>query len=48
MLVAVSLVTTIAAYSYRVRMEDEMLIGAFGDEYDGFRRQVGGLQPFVW
>lgn len=41
-----SLPATVAAYSYRVKVEDAMLVERFGDAYAGYRRQVGGLFPF--
>lgn len=40
-----SLVVTFAAYSYRIRVEDEMLVAAFGDSYAELRRDVGALIP---
>jgi protein-S-isoprenylcysteine O-methyltransferase len=42
-----SLAATIAAYAYRIRVEDEMLMQAFGDAYAAYRRDVGALIPFV-
>ena len=43
-----SLVVTIAAYAHRIRVEDAMLVGAFGDSYDAYRREVRALIPFLW
>jgi protein-S-isoprenylcysteine O-methyltransferase len=40
-----SLVVTFAAYGYRIRVEDEMLVAAFGDSYAELRRDVGALVP---
>jgi protein-S-isoprenylcysteine O-methyltransferase len=40
-----SLVATVAAYVYRVRVEDRMLVAAFGEPYERYRREVGGLLP---
>ncbi|HEX4333524.1 MAG TPA: isoprenylcysteine carboxylmethyltransferase family protein [Usitatibacter sp.] len=40
-----SLLPTLAAYSYRIRVEDEMLVAALGEEYDAYRREVGALSP---
>jgi len=40
-----SLVATFAAYGYRIRVEDEMLVAAFGDPYAEYRRDVGALLP---
>jgi protein-S-isoprenylcysteine O-methyltransferase Ste14 len=42
-----SLAVTIAAYLYRIRVEDEMLAGAFGETHAEYRRDVGALIPFV-
>jgi len=42
-----SLVATSAAYAYRIRVEDEMLVAAFGEAYESYRREVGALLPFV-
>jgi protein-S-isoprenylcysteine O-methyltransferase len=41
-----SLVATVAAYGYRVKVEDEMLIDRFGPAYAEYRHQVGGLLPY--
>lgn len=41
-----SLLATLAAYSYRVKVEDEMLVASFGPAYAEYRRQVGALLPF--
>lgn len=40
-----SLAATCAAYSYRVRVEDTMLVAAFGASYAEYRRQVRALLP---
>jgi len=45
---AASLVVTLAAYAYRIRVEDAMLVTVFGDGYDAYRHEVKGLVPFVW
>jgi protein-S-isoprenylcysteine O-methyltransferase Ste14 len=37
---------TIAAYTYRIRVEEEMLVAAFGDSYASYRREVPALFPF--
>lgn len=42
-----SLAATLAAYAYRIRVEDEMLVRRFGEAYASYRRQVGALIPFV-
>ncbi len=42
-----SLVVTGAAYAHRIRVEDAMLIAAFGEPYEAYRREVGALVPFV-
>ncbi len=43
----VSIVVTLAAYAHRIRSEDAMLVAAFGEEYDAYRREVPALIPFV-
>jgi protein-S-isoprenylcysteine O-methyltransferase len=40
-----SLAATAAAYRYRIRVEDEMLIAALGPPYAEYRRQVRALFP---
>jgi protein-S-isoprenylcysteine O-methyltransferase Ste14 len=43
-----SLVATFAAYAHRIRAEDAMLVAAFGDPYEAYRREVKALIPFLW
>lgn len=43
-----SLMITFAAYAYRIRVEDALLVATFGDAYDAYRREVRGLIPFLW
>jgi protein-S-isoprenylcysteine O-methyltransferase Ste14 len=45
---AASLVTTLAAYAYRIRVEDAMLVDRFGAAYEDYRRRVRALVPFPW
>jgi protein-S-isoprenylcysteine O-methyltransferase len=40
-----SLVATCGAYSYRIKVEDAMLVAAFGHSYGEYRRQVRALVP---
>jgi protein-S-isoprenylcysteine O-methyltransferase Ste14 len=40
-----SLVATLSAYAYRIRVEDRMLVGALGQPYADYRRQVRALFP---
>jgi protein-S-isoprenylcysteine O-methyltransferase Ste14 len=44
---AASLSDTLAAYLYRIRAEDAMLVAAFGATYEVYRREVGALIPFL-
>ena len=44
---AASIATTFAAYAYRIRVEDAMLVAAFGASYEGYRREVRALLPFA-
>ena len=43
---AASLVATVLAYTYRIKVEDEMLVAALGDSYTEYRREVGALLPW--
>jgi protein-S-isoprenylcysteine O-methyltransferase Ste14 len=40
-----ALIATLSAYAYRIRVEDEMLVGALGDAYAQYRREVRALVP---
>jgi len=42
-----TLAATIAAYTYRIRVEEEMLVKAFGDSYVRYQREVPALLPFL-
>jgi protein-S-isoprenylcysteine O-methyltransferase Ste14 len=42
-----SIVITSAAYAYRIRVEDAMLVSRFGAAYENYRREVGAIVPFV-
>lgn len=42
-----SLAATLAAYAYRIRVEDEMLIQRFGEAYAAYRREVATLIPWT-
>lgn len=42
-----SLATTSAAYAHRIRVEDEMLLQAFGETYAAYRREVAAVIPFL-
>jgi protein-S-isoprenylcysteine O-methyltransferase Ste14 len=41
-----SLVVTFAAYAYRIKVEDAMLLAALGDSYAQYRREVPAIAPF--
>lgn len=41
----VSLVATLTAYAYRIKVEDEMLVATLGDSYAQYRREVRALVP---
>jgi protein-S-isoprenylcysteine O-methyltransferase len=43
-----SLVVIGGAYVYRIRVEDAMLVSAFGGPYEEYRREVKAIIPFVW
>ena len=40
-----SVAATAAAYAYRIRAEDRMLVAAFGAPYEAYRGEVGALFP---
>ncbi len=40
-----SIAATFAAYTYRIRAEDAMLVAAFGAPYERYRRETGALLP---
>lgn len=42
-----ALLATLAAYAYRIHVEDAMLVAAMGPAYDRYRREVGALLPFL-
>jgi protein-S-isoprenylcysteine O-methyltransferase Ste14 len=42
-----SMVVTITAYTYRIRVEEEMLVATFGASYEDYRREVPALLPFL-
>jgi protein-S-isoprenylcysteine O-methyltransferase Ste14 len=45
LVLAASVLATLSAYAYRIRVEDAMLIAAFDAAYEGYRREVGALIP---
>jgi len=46
LLLIVSTVCTYVAYRYRIRVEDAMLVAAFGEAYESYRRSTGALIPW--
>jgi protein-S-isoprenylcysteine O-methyltransferase Ste14 len=42
---AASIAATLAAYSYRIRVEDVMLVAAFGAAYESYRKEIDALVP---
>lgn len=42
-----SVLATFVAYAYRVRVEDKMLVAAFGPAYESYRRDVNAVVPFL-
>jgi protein-S-isoprenylcysteine O-methyltransferase len=40
-----SIVITFAAYYYRIRTEEAMLLASFGEAYESYRRSTGALIP---
>jgi protein-S-isoprenylcysteine O-methyltransferase Ste14 len=45
LVVVAAILATGAAYWYRIRVEDAMLIKAFGEAYESYRRSTGALIP---
>jgi protein-S-isoprenylcysteine O-methyltransferase Ste14 len=43
--VVASILITCAAYNYRIRVEDAMLVSAFGEAYESYRRSTWALIP---
>lgn len=42
-----TLLATITAYTYRIRVEEEMLLKTFGTAYESYQREVPALLPFL-
>lgn len=40
-----SLIATLSAYAYRIKVEDEMLVAALGDPYAQYRSEIHALVP---
>lgn len=47
LILLLSVAATFAAYAYRLRVEDRMLIDRFGDQYRRYCSEVGSIIPFV-
>jgi protein-S-isoprenylcysteine O-methyltransferase Ste14 len=45
LVVVASILITCAAYCYRICVEDAMLVKAFGESYESYRRSTGALIP---
>ena len=45
---AASVLTTGIAYAYRIRIEEKMLVAAFGAPYELYRREVKAVVPYLW
>jgi protein-S-isoprenylcysteine O-methyltransferase Ste14 len=46
LVVVASFLATCTAYGYRIHVEDAMLIRAFGETYEQYRRSTGALVPW--
>jgi protein-S-isoprenylcysteine O-methyltransferase Ste14 len=44
---AASIITTLAAYAYRIRIEDAMLVNRFGAAYEKYKHERRALVPFI-
>lgn len=43
-----SLTVMLAAYRYRIRVEEETLVRNFGDEYENYQRRTKKLVPYIY
>jgi protein-S-isoprenylcysteine O-methyltransferase Ste14 len=46
--VAILLLLMLILYALRILGEDKMLLEAFGQTYEAYRRKTWALIPFVW
>jgi protein-S-isoprenylcysteine O-methyltransferase Ste14 len=46
--VAVLLLTGPIAHAWRMRLEEGLLIEAFGQTYEAYKKKTWALNPFVW
>jgi protein-S-isoprenylcysteine O-methyltransferase Ste14 len=46
--IAALLLTVVPAYALRIRVEDKMLLQAFGPTYEEYKKRTWALVPFVW
>ena len=44
----IAFILILAAWGYKARLEEKVLIEHFGAEYQSYRTDVKGLIPFVW
>jgi protein-S-isoprenylcysteine O-methyltransferase Ste14 len=44
----IGFVLILAAWGYKARLEESVMLEQFGDEYRQYRRNVKGLIPYVW
>ena len=44
----ISVILILAAWGYKARLEEKVLIGHFGTTYESYMHDVKGLIPFVW
>ena len=40
--------TFVAAYRYRIELEERMLVASFGDQYAAYMKHTCRLLPFIW
>lgn len=45
---AILLLTGLGVYVWRIRTEEKMLAGAFGERYQEYKKRTWALIPFVW
>jgi protein-S-isoprenylcysteine O-methyltransferase len=48
LIVVVLLLTGLLTYAWRIRVEERMLLEAFGQAYEDYKKRTWALIPFVW
>jgi protein-S-isoprenylcysteine O-methyltransferase Ste14 len=48
MSLAILVLTALIVYVWRIRAEEKMLLGEFGQRYEEYKKKTWALIPFVW